>query len=94
MGARTATPPEGRRQLATPPRVFRVNLIRRDGSGRFLWLGYGDNVRVLKWIVDRIHGKGTLEIGKLADVAVLDKDAAPDVRAALVIVGGEVVLAT
>jgi GTP-dependent phosphoenolpyruvate carboxykinase len=93
VGARTATPP-GAAARSRPPRVFRVNLIRRDGSGRFLWLRYGDNVRVLKWIVDLIHGKSTLEIGKLADVAVLDKDAAPEVRADLVIAAGEVVLAT
>jgi phosphoenolpyruvate carboxykinase (GTP) len=43
-------------RLAKPPRVFRVNWFRRDADGRFLWPGYGDNVRILKWMVERIRG--------------------------------------
>jgi len=47
------------RGLKNPPRIFNVNWFRRDKDGKFLWPGYGDNFRVLKWIVDRVHGHAT-----------------------------------
>jgi phosphoenolpyruvate carboxykinase (GTP) len=43
--------------LKHPPRVFHVNWFRKNAAGQFLWPGYGENVRVLKWMLDRIEGK-------------------------------------
>ncbi|MCG7279352.1 phosphoenolpyruvate carboxykinase (GTP) [Corynebacterium imitans] len=57
------------------PSIFLVNWFRRGEDGRFLWPGFGDNSRVLKWIVDRIEGKVDADqtpVGNTAKVEDLD----------------------
>ncbi len=65
----------GERKGAKLPRIYFVNWFRKDQNGRFIWPGFGDNARVLKWISERIDGKAEARetpIGRLPTKDALD----------------------
>jgi len=43
--------------MANPPKIFLVNWFKKDAAGKFIWPGFRDNFRVIKWMIDRIKGK-------------------------------------
>jgi phosphoenolpyruvate carboxykinase (GTP) len=67
-------------RLTNPPLIFHVNWFRKGPDGKFLWPGFGDNMRVLKWVLDRCEGHGggaETEVGRIPrpedfDLAELD----------------------
>ncbi|HUX72881.1 MAG TPA: phosphoenolpyruvate carboxykinase (GTP) [Steroidobacteraceae bacterium] len=62
-------------ELTAPPKVFHVNWFRQSGAGKFLWPGFGENLRVLRWIIDRCNGAAQARetpIGYLPAPADLD----------------------
>ena len=64
-------------RLTHPPRIFRVNWFRTNDRGQFLWPGFGENIRVLKWVVDRCEGRAPAHatpIGYLPTLGGLDVD--------------------
>ncbi|MFJ9364546.1 phosphoenolpyruvate carboxykinase (GTP) [Nocardia sp. NPDC101769] len=71
----------GERAGAQLPKIFQVNWFRRSADGKFLWPGFGDNVRVLKWALERLDGTAPAErtpIGFVPTAAALDLDGLGD----------------
>jgi phosphoenolpyruvate carboxykinase (GTP) len=65
----------GRRGGDKMPRIFHVNWFRKDAAGKFFWPGFGESIRVLKWIAERCHGSGAARetaIGWVPTVDALD----------------------
>jgi len=65
----------GKVDAAKLPRIYFVNWFRKDAQGRFVWPGYGENSRVLKWIVERLEGRAEAQesaIGRLPTPEALD----------------------
>ena len=58
------------------PKLFWVNWFRKDEDGKFLWPGFGDNSRVLKWVLERVNGEGEstdTPIGRVPTLAAIDR---------------------
>jgi len=67
------------RLMTRPPRIYAMNAFRVDEKGRFLWPGFGENIRILKWIIDRVNGKaGAKEtpLGLVPDINTFPMDGA------------------
>ena len=57
------------------PKLYCVNWFRKDGHGKYVWPGFGDNMRVLKWIIERVEGKASAQqtsLGNIPDYNDLD----------------------
>ncbi|MDD4182910.1 MAG: phosphoenolpyruvate carboxykinase (GTP) [Candidatus Omnitrophica bacterium] len=63
--------------LKNPPKIFFVNWFRKDDAGKFLWPGFGENIRVLKWIIERTKNKALAKethIGLVPDLKSFDRE--------------------
>ena len=60
------------KRLVRAPRIFHVNWFRTDDEGKFLWPGFGENIRVLKWILERVEGAGGARLSPIGNVPARD----------------------
>ena len=63
------------KRIPNPPQIFNVNWFRTNDQGKFIWPGFGDNFRVIKWILERCNGQAQAvqtKIGYLPDAAAID----------------------
>jgi phosphoenolpyruvate carboxykinase (GTP) len=63
------------KKLKNPPKIFFVNWFRQDEQGKYLWPGFGDNIRVLKWMIDRVNNRVRTRktpIGLVPEISDLD----------------------
>ncbi len=69
------------KSIKHPPRIFNVNWFRKNETGNFIWPGFGENMRVLKWIVDRCHARTDAvesPLGWVPGAGALDLEGIPD----------------
>jgi phosphoenolpyruvate carboxykinase (GTP) len=65
------------KRMSNPPKVFRVNWFRTGENGKFLWPGFGDNLRVLQWVLERCQGRGEAQetaIGHVPTPKAIDRE--------------------
>jgi phosphoenolpyruvate carboxykinase (GTP) len=58
--------------VSKPPAIFHVNWFRQDDAGRFLWPGFGENLRVLLWMIERVKGQGKAQETAIGHVPTMD----------------------
>lgn len=63
------------KRLKSAPKIYSINWFRTDAKGKFIWPGFGDNIRVLKWVIDRVNNRVSARqtpVGMVPDVKDLD----------------------
>ncbi|WP_372996986.1 phosphoenolpyruvate carboxykinase (GTP) [Lutispora sp.] len=60
------------RKIPNPPKIFHVNWFRTNDNGKFIWPGFGENLRVLKWIISRCEGEGKADVTPIGYVPAVD----------------------